>query len=177
MSEAELMKGYIHIYTGNGKGKTTAAFGLALRAAGAGRKIFIAQFAKGMTYLEIEAVRKFIPSITIKQYGLDCFIINSPTSADIEIARKGISELQDIVSGNHYNMVIMDEINIALYYNLFSVETVINLLAAKPEEMEIILTGRYAPSELIELADLVTDMQELKHYYRTGVEARKGIEF
>jgi len=171
------MKGYIHIYTGNGKGKTTAALGLALRAVGAGKHVFIAQFVKGMHYSEIDAIRHSLPLLTLVQYGLDCFIVNEPTNKDIEIARKGLLEVSEIIASNHYDIVILDEVFIALYYRLFSVEEVIGILNSKPESMEIILTGRYAPSEIIELADLVTEMKEVKHYYNQGVEARKGIEF
>lgn len=171
------MKGYIQIYTGNGKGKTTAAFGLALRAVGAGKKAFIAQFVKGQIYSEIHAVQQFLPSVTVKQYGLDCFIIKSPTQADIDIARKGFEEVSKIILSGAYDVVILDEANIALYYKLFSLEALIDLLKKKPVETEIIITGRYAPQVLIELADLVTEMKDIKHYYSNGVSARIGIEF
>jgi len=171
------MNGYTHIYTGNGKGKTTAAFGLALRAVGAGKSVFIAQFVKGQPYSEIEAVNLFIPAITIKQYGLDCFIYNKPTFNDIEAARNGLAEVTRIVAEGNYDMVIMDEACIAIHYNLFSTSELIKTLKAKPVSMEIIITGRYATDELVEFADLVTEMKEVKHYYTCGVEARKGIEF
>ena len=170
------MKGYIQIYTGNGKGKTTAAFGLALRAAGAGMKVFIAQFAKGQEYSEIIAVREFLPSVTIKQYGLDCFIVNTPTEADIQIARKGLEEISAIILSGEYDVVILDEANIAIYYNLFTSAELIDILKRKPESMEIIITGRCASAEIMEAADLVTEMKEVKHYYTQGVQARKGIE-
>ncbi|MCA1760499.1 MAG: cob(I)yrinic acid a,c-diamide adenosyltransferase [Bacteroidales bacterium] len=170
-------KGYIHVYTGNGKGKTTAALGLALRAVGAGKKVFFAQFIKGKTYSEIEAVRKFVPGITIKQYGLDCFIVAKPTEADIQAARNGLAEVADILKFGKYDMVILDEATIALYYQLFSTGEFLDILKNKKQETEIIVTGRYAPRELIELADLVTEMKEVKHYYTKGIEARKGIEY
>lgn len=170
------MAGYIHLYTGNGKGKTTAAFGLALRAAGAGMKIYIAQFVKGMHYAELDAIKRF-PEIKLKQYGLDCFIKNEPTEDDIQAARIGFEEVSAIILKNQYDMVILDEICIALYYHLFKTEELLAVLNNKPETMEIILTGRYAPPELFEIADLVTEMKEIKHYYNQGVEARKGIEF
>ena len=170
------MKGYIHLYTGNGKGKTTAAFGLALRAVGAGKRVFIAQFVKGMHYAELDAIKRF-PEIELKQYGLDCFIVNEPTQEDIDAARKGLKEVSQIIANNSVNMLILDEICIALHYHLFEVAEVLELLKNKPKEMEIVLTGRYAPPELIEIADLVTEMTEIKHYYNQGVEARKGIEF
>lgn len=171
------MKGYIQVYTGNGKGKTTASFGLALRAIGAGKKVFIAQFVKGQIYSEIRAIKKYCPDITIKQYGLECFIVNEPQQKDIDIARKGLEEVSDIIISGMYDIIILDEANIALYYKLFSTREFINILKEKPERMEIIITGRYAPPELIEFADLVTEMKEIKHYYTDGVEAREGIEF
>ena len=170
------MKGYIQIYTGNGKGKTTAAFGLALRAAGANLKVFIAQFVKGQEYSEVLAVRKFLPSVVIKQFGLDCFIVNIPTQADIDIARKGLEEVSDIILSGEYDVVILDEANIAIFYNLFTAAELIDVLKRKPEAVEIIITGRYACPEILEMADLVTEMQEVKHYYTKGVEARTGIE-
>ena len=170
-------KGYIHVYTGNGKGKTTAALGLALRAVGAGKKVFFAQFVKGKIYSEIEATRKFVPAITIKQYGLGCFIVEEPTDADIQAARKGLTEVADILKSEKYDVVVLDEANIALYYQLFSTDEFLDILQNKKQETEIVITGRYAPPELIEMAELVTDMQEVKHYYTKGIKARKGIEF
>jgi len=170
------MKGYIQLYTGNGKGKSTAAFGLALRAAGAGKKVLIAQFVKGMRYSELDAL-EHIPEIEVRQYGLDCFIINKPTVADIEAARKGFSEASGLIRNDVYDLVVLDEICIALYYNLIGIEEVLVLLEQKPPEMELVLTGRYAPEALVEKADLVTEMKEIRHYYAKGVEARKGIEY
>ncbi|MEI7500553.1 MAG: cob(I)yrinic acid a,c-diamide adenosyltransferase [Bacteroidota bacterium] len=171
------MKGFIQVYTGNGKGKTTAALGLALRAFGAGKKVFIAQFVKGMSYSEIEAIHKFLPGISIVQFGLDCFIINTPTDKDLKAARFGLSEVSKIISSGDFDLVVLDEACIAIHYNLFTVDELLGLLKSKPESMEIVITGRYAPAELIEFSDLVTDMNEVKHYYKLGVEARKGIEF
>ena len=170
------MAGFIHLYTGNGKGKTTAAMGLAIRAIGAGKKVFIAQFVKGMHYSELDALKN-IEAIELKQYGLDCFIVNTPTQKDIDAARKGLADVAGIIDQGRYDLVILDEICIALYYKLFDVEDVIKILTNKPAEMEIVLTGRYAPSPLYEIADLVTEMTEIKHYYQKGVEGRKGIEF
>jgi cob(I)alamin adenosyltransferase len=168
--------GYIHLYTGNGKGKTTAAIGLAVRAVGAGKKVFIGQFVKGMHYAELESLKRF-PEIVIRQYGLDCFIKNKPTQKDIDAARNGLSEVKSIIEKNMFDMVILDEVCIALYYKLFGTDEVLALLKGKPTEMEIILTGRYALEEIIEAADLVTEMKEIKHYYNNGIEARKGIEY
>ncbi len=171
------MKGYVHIYTGNGKGKTTAALGLSVRALGAGKKVFFAQFIKGKTYSEIEFIKKNIPDLIIKQYGLGCFIINEPKKEDIDAARKGLKEVETIIKSDEYDLIIMDEANIALYYKLFSVEDLIEVLKSKPTKTEIVITGRYAPAELMEFADLVTEMKEIKHYYSKGIEAREGIEF
>jgi len=171
------MNGYIHVYTGNGKGKTTAALGLALRAAGAGKKVYFAQFIKGKNYSEIEILQKNIFNITIKQYGLGCFIIKQPSPQDIKAAQKGLAEVSLIIKSGKYDVVVLDEANIAVYYNLFTVEKLIKTILNKKKETEVIITGRYAPDKLIEIADLVTEMKEIKHYYNEGVEARKGIEF
>lgn len=170
------MKGYVHVYTGNGKGKTTAALGLALRATGAGKKVYIAQFAKGMHYSELDAIAKHLPDITLKQYGLGCFIFNEPKQADIEAANIGLREVEAIISGCEYDIIILDEANIATYYNLFSVQDLISVLNKRNPATEIIITGRYACQEIIEYADLVTEMTEIKHYYQQGVQARVGIE-
>ncbi|WP_038557223.1 cob(I)yrinic acid a,c-diamide adenosyltransferase [Draconibacterium orientale] len=170
-------KGYTQVYTGNGKGKTTAAFGLALRAVGAGKKVFFAQFVKRKIYAEIEAVNKFLPDITIKQYGLGCFIVKNPTQKDIDAAQKGLAEVTEIIQSGQYDVVILDEANIALYYELFPVKSLLETIRKKPENTELIITGRYAPQEIIDIADLVTEMKEIKHYYQNGVNARKGIEF
>ena len=115
------MKGYIQVYTGNGKGKTTAAFGLALRAAGAGLRVYIAQFVKGMKYSEINSLAKLEVFITVKQYGRDCFIFREPEKEDIQAAREGLKEVREIMCSGKYQMIIFDEANIATYYNLFSV--------------------------------------------------------
>ena len=171
------MKAYIHLYTGNGKGKTTAALGLTLRAIGAGKKVFFAQFVKGKMYSEIKAMQDFLPNITLKQYGLGCFIEEKPTQEDIQKAQKGLSEISKIIDTGTYDLIVLDEANIALYYQLFSLEDFMQILKNKAEETEIIITGRYAPKELVEYADLVTDMKEVKHYYQKGVQARLGIEY
>lgn len=169
-------KGLIHLYSGNGKGKTTAAIGLAIRAAGVGKRVFIAQFVKGMHYSELEALKK-IPEITIKQFGLDCFIEKEPTQKDIDAARNGLNETQKVIKSNLYDVIILDEVCIALYYNLFSLKEVIKAIQSRKESAEIVLTGRYASEELIEFADLVTEMKEIKHYFTKGIEARLGIEY
>jgi cob(I)alamin adenosyltransferase len=169
-------RGFIHLYTGNGKGKTTAAIGLALRAAGAGKKVFIAQFVKGMPYSELNLLEK-IQEISYRQFGSDCFIVNQPTEKDIELARNGLEETSGIIKSGKYDVVILDEACIAVYYKLFTSKELIKVVLSKPLPVEIVITGRYASEELIEIADLVTEMKEIKHYYTKGIEARKGIEF
>jgi len=170
------MKGYIQIYTGNGKGKTTAAFGLALRAVGAGLKVYIAQFVKGVDYSELNSVKRLSDSITLRQFGLGFFVNREPDKEDIRVAREGLKEVQEIMCSGMYDLVILDEANIATHYNLFSVEDLLDFMRAKPESVELVITGRMADPQVIESADLVTEMKEIKHYYHNGVEARIGIE-
>lgn len=169
-------KGYIQLYTGNGKGKTTAALGLALRAICAGKSVYIGQFIKGMDYSELRAI-EYLPNLTIEQFGRDCFIYKDPTDEDIRAAKEGLEKIGRLLKNSPYDLIVLDELNIALYYNLFSLEEVLELLNARDKTKEILITGRYAPEELIEISDLVTEMKEIKHYYNQGVEARKGIEF
>lgn len=168
-------KGYIHLYTGNGKGKTTAAIGLAVRAACAGFKVYIGQFVKGMKYSEVK-ISEYLPNIVIEQYGKDCFIEKAPTDDDVERANCGLDKIREVLTSDTYDMVILDEVTIALYFKLFSVEELISVLKERKDNIEVILTGRYADEKLVELADLVTEMKEIKHYYTSGVEAREGIE-
>lgn len=168
-------KGYVQVYTGDGKGKTTAALGLATRAACAGYKIYIGQFAKGMDYSELK-IGDLIPSITIEQYGRDSFITMSGNSEDTKKARIGLEKIKEIINSSEYDVVILDEINIALNFNLVDLSDVLDIIKNKPDDVELVLTGRYAPKEIIDVADLVTEMKEIKHYYNDGVIARKGIE-
>lgn len=168
-------KGYIHVYTGNGKGKTTSALGLSVRAICAGKAVYFGQFIKGMDYSELKAI-DYLPNFTIEQYGRDCFIFNDPTDEDIKIAREGLKKIEGILKDDIHDVVVLDELNVALHYKLFSLEDVLKVLDNRKKDKEIIITGRYAPSEIIEMADLVTEMKEIKHYYKQGVKARKGIE-
>jgi cob(I)alamin adenosyltransferase len=170
-------QGLVQIYTGDGKGKTTAALGLSLRAAGRGLKVFIAQFVKGMFYGELEALKRFAPQITLHQYGRKCFIRDEPTEEDVRLAREGWQEIQDVLKRAECDLLILDEIGIAMHYRLISLEEVEELLCNKPDSVELVLTGRKIPEALYEQADLVTEMREIKHYYNAGVHARKGIEF
>jgi cob(I)alamin adenosyltransferase len=176
MSERQNMKGYVQVYTGEGKGKTTAALGLALRSAGAGLKVYFAQFIKGMKYSEHVALDELAGYITVKQYGRDCFIKGAPKEEDIRAAREGLMEVREIMLSGKYKVVILDEANIATRYNLFSVDDLLDLIRIKPDDVEIIITGRDADPRIIEAADLVTEMKEVKHYYHKGVSARDGIE-
>ncbi len=169
-------QGFIQVYTGNGKGKTTAALGLALRSYGAGKRIFIGQFIKGKHYSELNAIKNSLKNIELKQYGLDCFIVNDPEEKDFIAAQKGLEEMKEIILSGKYDLVIMDELNIALYYKLFEIDRVLEILKSKPKHVEIVITGRYAPEKILEIADLVTEMKEVKHYFTKGVEARLGIE-
>lgn len=171
------MQGYIHLYTGNGKGKTTAALGLALRAAGAGKRVFFAQFVKGKLYSEIEAINRFIHAIKVEQYGRGCFITEGTTQEDINAAKRGLAAVEKVITEENYDMVVLDEACIAIYFKLFTSAELINVVQKRPQSMEIVITGRYATDDLIEQADLVTEMKEIKHYYNSGIEARLGIEF
>lgn len=168
-------KGYIQIYTGNGKGKTTAALGLSLRAVCAGKKVFFGQFIKGMDYSELKTP-EYLPNFTLEQFGRNYFIHNKPNQEDIDSARKGLKKAAEVLKSGTYDLVVLDEINVAVHYNLFSIDEAIDMLKGKAEEVEVILTGRYAEDKLIDMADLVTEMKEVKHYYKKGVTARKGIE-
>ena len=170
------MKGYVQVYTGNGKGKTTAAFGLAVRAAGAGLKVFIAQFVKGMRYSELESIKKLDDMITIKQYGRGWFIKKKINQKDINLAQKGLKEVKNIINSGNYQLVILDEANIATHFKLFSPPELLDLINSKPDHVELVITGRYADPLIIDKADLVTEMHEIKHYYNKGIKARLGIE-
>ncbi len=170
------MKGYVQVYTGDGKGKTTAALGLAVRAFGAGLNIYMAQFVKGMKYSEQETFKVLAERLTVKQYGRGCFIKGNPSEEDVTAAREGLKEVRDIMLSGKYQVLILDEANIATFYNLISVDDLIELINNKPEDMELIITGRRADPRILELADLVTEMKEIKHYYQDGVMAREGIE-
>jgi cob(I)alamin adenosyltransferase len=172
----KLEKGYIQVYTGDGKGKTTAALGLALRAVGYGLKVFIAQFIKGMKYSEIKALEQFKGSVEVRQFGRGCFIRNMPVQKDIEMASEGLSEIKKILTSAQYDVVILDEINVALHFNLLKIDDVLELMSLKTEKVELILTGRRVAPQITEIADLVTEMKEIKHYYRQGILAREGIE-
>ena len=171
-----LKKSYTQLYYGTGKGKTTAAIGLAVRAAGCNFKVFIAQFIKGLVYSEIKCLEKLSDNITLKQYGRVCFIKKEPTQKDIEAAKKGLKEVKDIIMSGKYDLVVLDEIGVSEYFGLLTTGEILDLINSKPSNVELVLTGRKASQALIDAADLVTEMREIKHYYNQGVIARKGIE-
>lgn len=173
-----LGKGYVHIYTGNCKGKTTAALGLAFRAMGRGLKTYIGQFMKGQFYGELKAAEMCQSHITIEQYGKPGFshVEDPPQKDDVCMARQGLSKAVAALLSGKYDIVILDEIVTSHYFKLITLEEILKVISSKPEGVELILTGRYAPPKLIEAADLVTEMKEIKHYYQKKVLARDGIE-
>lgn len=168
-------KGYVHVYTGNGKGKTTAAFGLALRAAMAGKKVYIGQFIKDMKYSETK-IAEIVDGITIEQLGRGCFIVDPPEAEDRRYAEMALCRCSEILSSGRYDVVILDEINIAFHYELIDASKVIEAIKHRTPHVEVVLTGRYAPESIIDMADLITEMREVKHYYSQGVLSRKGID-
>lgn len=170
-----LDKGYVQVYTGNGKGKTTAALGITLRTICAGNKVFFGQFMKGQDYSELKACQ-LLTGLTMKQFGGANFVNGSPTEKDIEDAKNGLKIMKEALLSGTYDMVVFDEINTAMYFKMIEPKEVIEIINLKPEKTEVILTGRYAPDEIIKRADLVTEMKEIKHYYNAGVDSRVGIE-
>ena len=172
-----MKKGYIHVYTGNGKGKTTTALGLGLRAIGAGYNVHMIQFMKGRRYSELDGLEK-VKNFTISQHGRDKFVNKSkPKQIDIDMAHKGFNEAKTILKNNKYDMIILDEINVAIDYNLIALEDVLDLIKQKPEKLELVLTGRNANPEIIMISDYVSEILEIKHPYQDGLLGRKGIDF
>ncbi len=170
------MRGYVQVYTGNGKGKTTAALGLALRAAGAGMKVYIAQFLKKGDYSEIKALERFSDLITVEQFGSGKFIKGKPSPEDMAAGIRGLERIDTLLTAGRFQVIIMEEANVAVMCGLFPASRLLDLIDKKPDDMELVLTGRGAAPEIIERADLVTEMKEIKHYYNKGVQARVGIE-
>lgn len=167
---------YVHVYTGNGKGKTTAALGLALRTIGAGQRAFVGQFVKGMAYSELRAAPLLGDRLRIEQFGRDCFIRRAPTDEDRRLGREGLARMAAILRSGEFRLVVLDEANIAVHYQLFTVEDLLAALRQRDPGVEAVVTGRRAHPALLEYADLVTEMREVKHYYAQGVGARPGIE-
>ncbi len=170
------MPACLHVYTGNGKGKTTAAMGLALRAAGAGLNVFVGQFIKNRHSSELDSINGLGKSITIRQYGAG-FIYNSqPSEHDILCAQAGFEEVEKEVWSEKYRLVVLDEMNLALKYELIPWASVLEFIRSSKSHVELVFTGRYAPEQLLEEADLITEMQDVRHYALKGVQARLGIE-
>jgi cob(I)alamin adenosyltransferase len=174
----KLDKGFVQIYTGNGKGKTTAALGQAIRAAGYGLKSFIIQFMKEYPYSEKNSLKLLSEFITIEQYCGDDFVYKQEAAPPVEIekARQAIQRAIQIMISGEYDIVILDEACVSIYFGLITTEDLLSIIRQRPENVELILTGRYCPEELIAIADLVTHMKEIKHYYTRGILSRKGIE-
>ena len=173
-----LGRGLVQVYTGDGKGKTSAAFGLALRAVGRGLKVYVIQFIKGgFDYGELYVVER-LPNFRLKSFGRGKFVTDfPPTEDDVKLAKEAFELAMEVINGGEYDVVILDEINVALHLKLIETEEVVDLIGHKPEHVELVLTGRYAPSEVVELADLVTEMKEVKHPFTRGVSPRKGIDY
>jgi cob(I)alamin adenosyltransferase len=176
MNRSKGKRGYTQVYTGNGKGKTTAAIGLAVRAAGAGIKVFIAQFIKMGDYSEIKALKRFSDLITVEQFGLGRFTNGKPSREDIDAARAGLERVKEILVSDEFKIIILEEANVAAMLGLFPVQELLKLIINKPYDKELVITGRGASPRIIENADLVTEMKDIKHYYQKGVRARVGIE-
>ncbi len=175
---AKFSRGIVYVITGNGKGKTTAALGQALRAIGHGRKVFMIQFMKGRKYGEVLAVEKHLPHFTIRQCGLDSFVMRDhPAPVDIELAGQGLNLAKEAIAGGEYDMVILDEINVALDFNLIALQEVLELIKRRPPAVDLVLTGRYAPAEILAAADTVSEVQEIKHHYARGMKERAGMEY
>jgi cob(I)alamin adenosyltransferase len=171
-------RGLVIVITGNGKGKTTSAFGQAMRAVGQGYKVFIIQFMKGRSYGECVAAEKYLPRLTVRRCGLDSFVMrDNPAPADIELARQGFELAKKVIASGKYDMVILDEINVAVDFKLIPLQDVIDLIENKPPSLDLILTGRYAAKKIVDLADTVSEVREIKHHYAAGIKDRAGIEY
>jgi cob(I)alamin adenosyltransferase len=171
-------KGLVLVITGNGKGKTTSAFGQALRAIGQGLRVCMIQFMKGRAYGEVIAAEKYLPNFKLYQFGLDSFVMrDNPAPVDVELARQGLEMAKKVIHSGEYDMVILDEINVAADFKLIPAEEVLELVRSKPPELDLVLTGRYASPELQELADTVSEVREIKHHYAAGHKGRAGIEY
>jgi ATP:corrinoid adenosyltransferase len=170
------MVGYVQVYTGDGKGKTTAALGLALRAAGAGLKVYIGQLIKNADYSELNVLERLADCITVRQFGKGCFLLTEPSPGDRDAARHALEEIGQVLRAGEHEVVIADEANVACALGLLTEADLLALIDQRPPQVELVLTGRGAPASVLARADLVTEMRVVKHYYDRGVLARKGIE-
>ena len=170
------MQGFVQVYTGDGKGKTTAALGLALRAAGAGLRVYFGQFIKNADYSEIKALARFADCITVRQFGRGCFLLTEPAPEDRAAARRALDAIGLALVSGDYDLVIADEANVAVALGLIEANDLVSLIDLRPEQVELVLTGRGAPDAVLARADLVTEMRCVRHYYDRGVLARQGIE-
>jgi cob(I)alamin adenosyltransferase len=170
-------RGYVHVYTGDGKGKTTAALGMALRAVGAGWRVFFAQFAKGTASSELAAMESLSKALTVRRFGRPSFVELEPDQEDFDRAKQGLLECKKAAASGDYRLVILDEANVATALGLFRLDDLIELIDGRHRDVELVITGRWAHRHIIARADLVTEMQEIKHYYQQGVLARTGIEW
>jgi cob(I)alamin adenosyltransferase len=174
---APAARGYVQVYTGEGKGKTTAAFGLALRAAGHGKRVYIGQFMKGQPSGEVAALDHH-PQITVEQFGSPgCIGRDEVIPGHRSDASGGLARASAALTSGDYDLVVLDELDVAVWFDLLSERDCAELIEARPALVELVITGRSAPRTVLERADLVTEMREVKHYYRRGVAARAGIEF
>ncbi len=179
MTETRLSRGLIQVYTGDGKGKTTCALGLALRAVGQGFRVYMVQFMKGRETGELRAAaERLAPDMTMRSFGRPGLVkLRAPAPEDLALVREAWDLARQVILAGEHDLVILDEINLALTFNLVPREEVFQVLRERPPWVEVVLTGRQAPPELVEMADLVTEMRPLKHYYAAGVPARRGIEW
>jgi len=170
-----MIKGCVQVYTGDGKGKTTAAIGLAVRALGAGLQVYFAQFLKGGDYSE-KRFLETLENLVFRQYGRSGFVSRNPSDEDRAMARRGLQEAKEALRGGAYDLVVLDEANVACSLGLITKDDVLSLLLERHETTELVLTGRNASPELLGAADLVTEMKNVKHYFNSGIPARPGIE-
>ncbi len=171
-------KGLVIVITGDGKGKTTSAFGQALRAVGQGYHVLVVQFMKGRKYGEFKAAKEYLPNLTVKLVGLDSFVMrDNPAPIDVEMAQKGFAMVKKAIKSGKYNMIIMDELNVAMDFKLVDTKEVIEMIENRPPGVDLIMTGRNAPAEIINIADTVSEVKEIKHHYAAGIKDRAGIEF
>ncbi len=177
-SATRAKRGLVMVITGNGKGKTTSSFGQALRAIGQGYRVCIIQFMKGRKYGEVLAAEKYLPDLKILQFGLDSFVMrDDPAGVDVQLAWDGFKKAEEIIHSGQYDMVILDEINVAVDFALIPEEKVLDMIKKKPPELDLLLTGRYASDKIREIADLVSEVTEIKHHYNAGIKDRAGIEY